>query len=131
MSRTLEITVLSAENLRMNQKLMKKNAFVSVQPDSRNACTTRMDSEGGNYPSWNQKLVLDLPMHARFITTEVKCKTSMGITSVGMAKVPLSDFLGGYVPESQLNFLSYRLWDRKSRRNGIINLSVRVKMSEN
>ncbi|KAI4355006.1 hypothetical protein L6164_003825 [Bauhinia variegata] len=131
MSRTLEVTVLSAENLRINQKSVKKNAFVSVQPESSNACTTRMDSEGGSYPSWNEKLVMDLPMHARFITAEVKCKTTMGITSVGIAQVPVSDFLGGYIPENQLHFLSYRLWDSKCRRNGVINISVRVKIPEN
>ncbi len=131
MSRTLEITILSAENLRMNRKSIKKNAFVTVQSDASNdVSTTKVDSEGGSYPSWNEKFVMDMPLHARFITAEVKCKTSTGIKSVGMTRIPVSDFIGGYIPENQLHFLSYRLWDSKVKRNGVINVSVRVKTAE-
>ncbi|MQK22030.1 hypothetical protein EI013_27060, partial [Escherichia coli] len=87
--------ILSAENLRMNRKSIKKNAFVTVQSEASNdVSTTKVDSEGGSYPSWNEKFVMDMPLHARFITAEVKCKTSTGIKSVGMTRIPVSDFIG-------------------------------------
>ncbi|KAJ1392604.1 C2 domain [Sesbania bispinosa] len=132
MSRTVEMTILSAENLQVNKKLIKGNAFVTVQSDGNSDVgTTKVDSEGGSYPSWNEKIVMDVPLHARFVTIEVKCKTSStGSNSVGMARIPVSDFIASFVPENQLQFLSYRLWDSKVRRNGVINISVRVKVAE-
>ncbi|CAJ1928867.1 unnamed protein product [Sphenostylis stenocarpa] len=135
MSRTVEITILSAENLQVNRKPVKGNTFVAVHSDASSDASpvTKVDSEGGSYPSWNEKVVVNVPLHARFITVEVKCKTSSsstGSNSVGVARIPVSDFIGGYVPENQLHFLSYRLWDCNVRRNGVINISVRVKVPE-
>ncbi|PNX82966.1 bon1-associated protein 2-like [Trifolium pratense] len=135
MSRTMEITILSAENLEENKKAIKGNVntFVTVQCDGSNneLNATKLDSKGGSYPSWNEKLVMDVPFHARFITIEVKYKTrANSSTSVGMARIPISDFIGGYVHENQLQFLSYRLWDNRVRRNGVVNISVRLKVSQ-
>nr|WNH14556.1 BON1 [Betula platyphylla] len=127
-SRTLEVTVISGENLRTNRKPVKKNTFVVIRTDSNNVCTTKMDADGGSYPSWNEKLVVDVPLHVRFITVEVQCKTSVGNKIVGVARIPISDFVGGYVPQSYLHFLSYRLRDSKGEGNGIINISVRAKI---
>ena len=69
-------------------------------------------------------------MHTKSITFEVFCKSSMAVKSVGVARIAVADFLSGSLPESYLQFLSYRLRDREGRRNGIINFSVRVKMPE-
>lgn len=134
MSRTIEITILSGENIQANKRPIKGNTFVTVQSDgSSEVGTTKVNSEGGSYPSWNDKLVIDVSLHARFITIDVKCKTSSrgSGNSVGMARIPISDFIGGYVVENQLHFLSYRLWDNKVRRNGVVNISVKVKASQN
>ena len=128
--RTLEVTVISGENLRNDRKPIKKNAFVVVRTDSYNSRRTDMDTDGGSHPKWNQKLVVDMSMHAQFIMLEVQCKTSLGDKIVGTARIPVSDFVGGYVPESYLQFLSYRLRDRNGERNGIVNISVRVKLPE-
>ncbi|KAJ1414825.1 C2 domain [Sesbania bispinosa] len=117
---TLEITILSVENLQMNKKSTKKNAFVSVQSDSSNdICSTKMDDSGRSTGScclsWNdEKLVVDVPLGARFITAEVKCKASRGVKSIGMARIAVSDL---DLKENQVQFLSYRLWDSNVRRN--------------
>ncbi|KAM2729144.1 hypothetical protein EV1_000570 [Malus domestica] len=130
-SRTLEITVISAENLKLDRKPIKKNASVTVRTDTNSQFrTTEMDTEGGSYPRWNEKLVLDMPTHSRSITVEVQCKTSYGVRTIGTASIPASDFVGGYVPEGYLHFLSYRLRDHMGERNGIINISVRMKVPE-
>ncbi|GMN61273.1 hypothetical protein TIFTF001_030358 [Ficus carica] len=127
-SRTVEMTVLSGEDLRLASKSRKSNAFVIVRYGVNNFRTTETDGgEGGSYPKWNEKLVLDLPPHAEAVTLEVHCKTAFGDKIVGTASVPLSDFAGSYMPDSYLHFLSYRLRDSRGQRNGIINISVRMK----
>lgn len=130
-SRVIELTVLSGEGLRIDRRLIKKNAFAIVQTDAFNYRKTKVDESGGSYPTWNEKLVMELPMHARFIDLQLQCKASNSGNNnktVGFAKIPVSDFIGGYVPENYLHFLSYRLRDAKGDKNGIINVSVRVKL---
>ncbi|KAE8723311.1 putative RING/U-box superfamily protein [Hibiscus syriacus] len=128
-SRTLEITILSAEDLRIGNKPVKKNAFVIVSIDSFNNKATKIDRYGGSYPSWNDKLVMDMPMQTSFITLQVKyCKgSSGGEKPVGFARIPVTDFIGGYSPETCLQYLSYRLRDPKGLKNGIINICLRLK----
>ncbi|XVE77077.1 hypothetical protein DITRI_Ditri13aG0033000 [Diplodiscus trichospermus] len=127
-SRTLEITILSAEDLRIDNKSVKKNAFVVVSIDPFHSKMTKMDGDGGSYPSWNDKLEMDMPMQTNFVSIEVKCKGSGGQKTVGFARIPVTDFIGGYSPETCVQFLSYRLRDPKGLKNGIINVSVRVKV---
>ena len=128
-SRTIEITVLSAENLRIDRRSIKKNAFVVVRSNGGSDFrTTGIDVDGGSNPNWNEKLLLELPVHATALTVYVYCKTSTGDRLIGTATVPITDFSGGYVPENYLHFLSYRLKDQRGERNGIINLSARTKV---
>ncbi|KAJ0112578.1 hypothetical protein Patl1_00375 [Pistacia atlantica] len=94
-SRTLEIRVLSAEDLRIGGRSVKKNAFAIVKVDPWNYQGTKVDPLGGSYPKWDEILELILPVGSTSLTLEVQCKTSS---------------------------------DTKGKRNGIINLSVRVKM---
>ncbi|QHO08480.1 BON1-associated protein [Arachis hypogaea] len=51
-----------------------------------------------------------------------------GCQDVGIARVAVSEFMGGFgsVPQHCLQFLSYRLRDWEGRRNGVLNFSVRV-----
>ncbi|KAB2595571.1 BON1-associated protein 2-like [Pyrus ussuriensis x Pyrus communis] len=129
--RTLEITVISAENLQLDRKPIKTNASVTVRTDTNSQfCTTDIDTEGGAYARWNEKLVLDLPTHSKSITVKVQCKTAYGVRTFGTATVLASDFVGAYVPEGYPHFLSYRLRDYKGERNGVINISVRMKVPE-
>ncbi|XP_022872578.1 BON1-associated protein 2-like [Olea europaea var. sylvestris] len=122
-SRVIEVTVITGEDLRVNRRNpVKKNAFVIVRSDPLNAKSTGMNTDGGCNPIWNEKLVMDLPMHANFITVEVHS----GSKIIGIARIPLSDFMGGYLPANYLSFLSYRLRDDNGEKNGIINLAVKV-----
>lgn len=130
-SRTIEITVISGENLQIRGKPISGDLFVTVRSDLQSeSASTKIDRDGGGFPRWNEKLVLDLPMHEAFVLVEVRRRGSgRKIRTVGTARVPVSDFTAGYVPESHLQFLSYRLRDDRGERNGIVNLSVRVKMA--
>ncbi|KAJ4952712.1 hypothetical protein NE237_029544 [Protea cynaroides] len=124
---SLEITILSAESLRLDGRSVKKNTFVIVTSDSNNQRSTSMDKDGGSYPSWNEKLEpLPLPNSVNLITVEVQCKKSSGFRTVGTCKIPVSDLMADYTPAHYLHFLSYRLRDRNGERNGIINFSIRM-----
>ncbi|KAL7158649.1 hypothetical protein ABFS83_02G158400 [Erythranthe nasuta] len=128
-SKAMEITVISAEGLLVNRKqTVTKNVSVTVKTDPLNSRSTgRVDPEGGSSPSWKEKLLMDLPVHARFITVEVHS----GSRIVGAANIPVTDFSGGFLPENHLSFLSYRLRDGNGERNGIVNLSVKVRGAGN
>ncbi|KAK4418681.1 BON1-associated protein 2 [Sesamum alatum] len=120
----IEVTVISAEGLLVNRKQPgKEKTFVVVRSDPFHSRSTGMDPNGGSYPEWKEKLVMELPLHARFVTVEVHS----GSKIVGTANIPVSDFAGGFLPENYLSFLSYRLRDANGEKNGIVNLSVKVK----
>ncbi|XP_050386675.1 BON1-associated protein 2-like [Argentina anserina] len=128
-TRCIEITVLSAENLQFNRKPFKKNSFVTVRTDATSKWyrTAETDSEGGG-PRWNEKIAVQLPVQARNLIVEVQCQN--GARTIGSAVIPVTDFTGGWVPETYLHFLSYRLRDERGVRNGILNISVRMKVKE-
>ncbi|CAN1157486.1 BON1-associated protein 2 [Linum perenne] len=124
-SRILEFTILSAEDLRLDGKSIKRNAFALVRTDQSNSKSTSADSDGGSYPRWNDKLSVELPARAQSVTVEVQCKVGSGNRVIGTAIVPVSDFLGGLTtPENYIHFLSYRLRDPRGVKNGIVNISV-------
>ncbi|KAL2330405.1 hypothetical protein Fmac_017986 [Flemingia macrophylla] len=134
-SATMEITIMSAENLCMNGRRIRKDAYVVAHTQScTKLFTTRtvtQEQERGsnsnsnnNNPSWNEKFMVS--DGAKWVTLEVQCKTWFGVRSVGAARVAVDDFLGGFAAADRVQFLSYRLWDEKGRRNGVINFLVRV-----
>ncbi|XP_038885303.1 BON1-associated protein 2-like [Benincasa hispida] len=133
-SRTIEITVISGENLQIRGKPINSDLFVSVRSDlqtENGSVSTKVDRDSAGFPRWNENLVVDLPMHAAFLVVEVCRRASSGrkVKIVGTARVPVADFIAGYLPESHLQFLSYRLRDERGEKNGIVNLSVRVKVA--
>ena len=122
----LEITVISCENLRVME-----DPYVVVRAESLNCCTTKMAKDSGSNKtslfSWNEKLMLNMPMHARSITFEVQCNRFKGLRPVGVARIAVSDFLGGAaVSENCLHELSYRLRDWEGKENGVIHFTMRV-----
>ncbi|CAN1236891.1 BON1-associated protein 2 [Linum grandiflorum] len=125
-STVLEFTILSAEDLRIDGRSVKKNAFALVKTDLYNSKPTRADSDGGSHPHWNEKLVVGLLERTPFVTVEVHCKVRSKNRVVGAARVPVSDFFGDPTPENYRHFLSYRLLDPRGVKNGIVNFSVRV-----
>ncbi|CAJ1950026.1 unnamed protein product [Sphenostylis stenocarpa] len=127
-SRTLEFTLLSAEGLHIRGKPADKNVFAVVRADSIASHTTATATATGSNGSlsWKETFSVEVGAHARCMTIEVKCRTGAGERDVGVARIALSDFLGGSVPEHKLQFLCYRLRDWDGRENGIVNFSVRV-----
>ncbi|KGN56542.1 BON1-associated protein 2 [Cucumis sativus] len=133
--RSIEITVVSGEDLRIDRKPVKRKTFATVKFDRQSfggggGSTENIDERGGSYPLWNEKMGLEIPVDTVFLTIEVHYCSNSRNRIVGTANVPVSDFLGRYRPESYLHLLSYRLRDGNGERNGIVNISVRVKELE-
>ncbi|XP_056160609.1 BON1-associated protein 2-like [Syzygium oleosum] len=126
LNRRLEVTVISGEDLRINDRPIKNNAFVTVKADCGSPWShdsTKPDDQGESYPYWDEKLHVDLPAGSRHLVVEVlRRSSSAGDRPVGTAWIPVSDF----IYTNYARFLSYRLRDAKGLRNGIINISVRV-----
>ncbi|OIW02067.1 hypothetical protein TanjilG_14590 [Lupinus angustifolius] len=130
-SRILEITVISGENLHV-----KDEAYVVIRPESINCYATKTATDNGSddssFISWNEKLLVNMPMHAKSITFEVQCKNSSkgAARTVGVARIAVSDFMEICVAENSLQVLSYRLRDWEGKRNGVIHFAVRVVVVE-
>ena len=129
-SRTLEITVISGENIHITE-----DAYVVVRGESLNSYTTKTikdnDDCGKNssFLSWNEKFLLNMPLHARSITFEVQCEKFKSVRPIGVARIAVLDFLNGGEPEN-CQILSYKLRDWEGRQNGVIHFSVRVVLPE-
>ncbi|KAL5724904.1 hypothetical protein ACHQM5_008111 [Ranunculus cassubicifolius] len=117
---SVELTIISAEDLHINGRPVEKTTFVTIETECNNSQSTR----------WNEKLQLSLPQNVNHLRLYVKCKRASSVRTIGSVSIPLSDFLEDYVPPNCLHFLSYRLREHDGDRNGIVNLSIRVKEAE-
>jgi len=120
----LEFTLLSAEGLHLRGKPANKDVFLVVRADSIASHTTATATETNGSLSWSEAFLVEVGPHARCVTIEVKCRTGAGERDVGVARIALSDFLGGSGPDLQA--MCYRLRDWDGRENGMVNFSVRV-----
>ncbi|KAL5727603.1 hypothetical protein ACHQM5_000782 [Ranunculus cassubicifolius] len=133
MNRSLEINLISAEDLRKGhgRRFISKNAFATVSTAPNNAQSTTMDTDGGSFPSWFQTFDVPLPSNVKHIKIDVNYKNGSNVKVIGSANIPVSEFLDDYVPPTCIHFLSYRLRDYNGYPNGIVNLSIRMKGGEN
>ncbi|CAI0476438.1 unnamed protein product [Linum tenue] len=69
------------EDLRLEGRPVKKNAFAVVKTDPFfNSRSTRADSDGGSYPQWNEKVVVEMsmpPANSELLSagTDTNCST--------------------------------------------------------
>ncbi|CAJ1950020.1 unnamed protein product [Sphenostylis stenocarpa] len=128
--RTLEITVMSGENISVDRKSVAENAYVVVRAESLNCCTTKMVNADEGVHAWKEKMVLEVPSHARSVTFEVQCKKYRGVRSIGVARIALLDLLSAknddVVSESVPRMFCYGLRNWEGRRNGVIHFSLKV-----
>lgn len=133
MQRSLEIELISAEGLKVDRKPVKRKTFCVVKIDQKTR-VCKLDESGGSCPTWKDKIEMEMPINGsvRFISIEVLSRTSGGAEkNVGYAKIPVTDFMGGFAPQGHLNFLSYRLRDEYGDKSGIVNVSIMVKPDGN
>ena len=127
---TLEITLMSGENISVDRNSIAEKAYVVVRAESLNCCTTKMVNGDDGMHAWNEKMLLEVPSYARSVTFEVQSKKFKGVRPVGVARIALSDLLidknDNVQSESVSQMFCYGLMNWEGRRNGIIHFSVRV-----
>ncbi|CAK8560895.1 unnamed protein product [Lathyrus sativus] len=126
-SRTLEITVISGENIHASES---EDAYVVVRGESLDCYTTKTVKDNSSFLLWNEKFLLDMPLHARSVTFEVQSKKFKGVRPIGVARIAVVDFLNDSESENCMQVLSYRLRDWEGRKNGVIHFGVRVVVPE-
>ncbi|CAJ2670551.1 uncharacterized protein LOC123890578 [Trifolium pratense] len=124
-SRTLEITVISGENIHVTE-----DVYVVVRGESLNCYTTKTAKDNrcvnnSSFLSWNEKFLLDVPLHGRSITFEVQCKKFKSVRPIGVARIAVVDLLNNDESKMCMPFFSYRLRDWEGRQNGVINFCVK------
>ncbi|KAL1192118.1 BON1-associated protein 2 [Cardamine amara subsp. amara] len=131
--RSLEMELISAEGLKVDRKPVKRKTRCVVRIEEKSQFS-KLDELGGSYPIWKDKIEMEMPINGsvRFISIEVVYRTSGGADKIiGYAKIPVTDFMGGFAPQGHLNFLSYRLRDEYGDKCGIVNVSIMVKPEVN
>ncbi|XP_054785268.1 BON1-associated protein 2-like [Prosopis cineraria] len=126
-TRTLEVRVISGENLCIDRAPVTENVSVTVRAESLKCWSTKMARQEAESSStlWNEKLMMEVPLHAQSITFEVQCKTTRGtVRSIGLARIGIWDLIPREDQEC-LEMQSYRLRNWEGRRSGVINFSVK------
>ena len=129
--RALEVTVISGENFCVDRTPVTENIYVAVRAESLKCWTTKPAKQEVKSlsTSWNEKLMVEVPLHAQSITLEVQCKTPRGVVrSIGLARIAIRDVIPK--DEKCCEVLSYRLRNWEGRKSGVINFSVKVANKE-
>lgn len=128
-SMTLEVTVVSAEAVRVPSGRPLCHGAYAVVRTAASAAPTRVDDDADchGFPYWAEAVRVVLPAGAPALDVEI-CRARGGgrpAEPVAAARVPVEDFTVG--PPGHLHCLSYRLFDSGccGRRNGIVNITVK------
>ncbi|PKA53428.1 hypothetical protein AXF42_Ash012370 [Apostasia shenzhenica] len=128
--RTLELTLISAEDLKDVNVLTKMDvyALATITGDRRQRQRTPTDRNCGKNPCWNAVLrfiVPGDPAAAVHISIHVLLRSErvLGDLDVGEVHIPLKDLLGGRSDGS--SFVSYQVRKPSGRAKGVLNLSYK------
>ncbi|XP_052193725.1 protein SRC2 homolog [Diospyros lotus] len=94
--RPLDITVMSADDLKAVNLISKMKAYVEVSlgGDPRTKRRTRVDDAGGNNPRWNDRISFPIEAAALnnlYLVFDIKSKRALGDRDVGRVTVPLKE----------------------------------------
>ncbi|KAJ0976250.1 hypothetical protein J5N97_018215 [Dioscorea zingiberensis] len=131
-SRTLEITLISAKDLKDVNLFSKMEVYavVSIDGDRRTAQRTTADRNGGTNPSWNATIRVPLPAddpsrHVVHVT--LRAERALGDRDVGEVHIPLKEFFSGSGDAKTPQFISYQVRKPSSgKAKGVLNLSFKI-----
>ncbi|KAM0951115.1 putative C2 domain-containing protein [Dioscorea sansibarensis] len=130
-SRTLDITLISAKDLKDVNLFSKMEVYavVSIDGDRRSVQRTTPDRHGGSNPAWNATLRLPLPPDdpARHVVVIVlRAERALGDRDVGEVHIPLKEFLSGSGDAKPPQFVSYQVRKPSGKAKGVLNLSFKI-----
>ncbi|KAH7425381.1 hypothetical protein KP509_11G051300 [Ceratopteris richardii] len=127
--RKLDVTVVSAENVKRASLFGKLRTYAVVWVEKQNRCKTRVDEHGNTNPSWNDSLSFSVPESlfchpGSYLHVEIyRARSIFGDKFLSMASIPLSGLL--QKPDGK-EIMMYELRRRTGKRKGAVRLSVRV-----
>ncbi|KAJ0980581.1 hypothetical protein J5N97_008836 [Dioscorea zingiberensis] len=131
-SRTLEITLISAKDLRDVNLFsnMEVYAVVSIDGDSRTAQRTIADGNGLTNPSWNATVRFPVPADdpsLHVVHVILRTERALGDRDVGEVHIPLNEFFSGSGYANTPQFFSYQVREPSTwEPRGVLNLSFKI-----
>ncbi|KAJ6794107.1 Uncharacterized protein M6B38_233480 [Iris pallida] len=132
--RKLELTLISAENLKEVNLFSKLNVYavVSIANDPQFKRRVPPDRVGGRDPVWNYTVEFTVPAVSNpdpFLALHVLLRTerALGDRDVGEVTVPLKELLEGGRTDGGVRFVSYPVRMPHSKKTkGVLNMSYRL-----
>ncbi|RLN23174.1 protein SRC2 [Panicum miliaceum] len=130
-TRTLELTLISAKDLKEVNLLSKMEVYavVSLSGDPRSRQRIQPDRTGGRNPTWNATLRFNLPTSGTgSIHVLLRAERALGDRDVGEVHIPLSELLSG-APDGPVpaKFVAYQVRKISSGKpQGVLNFSYKL-----
>ncbi|RLM60696.1 protein SRC2 [Panicum miliaceum] len=130
-TRTLELTLISAKDLKEVNLLSKMEVYavVSLSGDPRSRQRIQADRTGGRNPTWNATLRFNVPASgAGSLHVLLRAERALGDRDVGEVHIPLSELLSG-APDGPVpaKFVAYQVRKIPSGKpQGVLNFSYKL-----
>ncbi|RCV28929.1 hypothetical protein SETIT_5G442200v2 [Setaria italica] len=130
-TRTLELTLISAKDLKEVNLLSKMEVYavVSLSGDPRSRQRIQADRTGGRNPTWNATLRFTVPASgAGSLHVLLRAERALGDRDVGEVHIPLSELLSG-APDGPVpaKFVAYQVRKISSAKpQGVLNFSYKL-----
>ncbi|CAO1940843.1 unnamed protein product [Urochloa humidicola] len=130
-TRTLELTLISAKDLKEVNLLSKMEVYavVSLSGDPRSRQRIQADRTGGRNPTWNATLRFNVPATgAGSLHVLLRAERALGDRDVGEVHIPLSELLSG-APDGPVpaKFVAYQVRKISSGKpQGVLNFSYKL-----
>lgn len=130
--RTLEITVISAKDIKDVNLISKMDVYVvvSINGDSRSKQKTPIDRDGGTCPTWNtlMKFTLDesaAQQNRLTLSFKLRCERAFGDKDIGEVNVPIKELLNSAGASNTTQFVTYQVRKPSGKPKGELNLSYK------
>lgn len=136
-SRSMELTLISARDLKNTNILSKTKAYAVawISNDNKNRQKTPLDKDNGTDPTWNHvmKFTLDeaaLQQSRLVLEIVIYANATFGDKEIGRVSAPLNEFLrpagGNKGATTSAHFVSYQVRKPSGKAKGVLNLSVKL-----
>eukprot|EP00250_Pteridium_aquilinum_P003096 c13427_g1_i1 orf=204-1319(+) len=132
MDRKLELTIISAENLKDVRHLARMQARAVAWIDENVKYSTEINQTGGANPVWNDKFVFNVPPSyflqnsGACLTIEIHSESLMGSKFVGKVTIPLVELDKGSGNSYELQHACYDVQRPLAQSQGKLYISYRL-----
>ncbi|MCO5593370.1 hypothetical protein L7F22_047382 [Adiantum nelumboides] len=125
--RMLELSILSAEDLKDVRHLARMQTRAVAWIDPNDKFTTQTDEVGGPNPVWNDKFILNVPEGHNSLTIEILSESLLGSRIVGTVMIPLESETGEKASPDQLKYLTCDVFQPNGQVHGKLYIAYRLR----